>query len=318
MMEDTLRQLNQQFEWQPVVRHAEKMPQKIHRYVLSGMGGSHLAADVLRRSRSGLDFHIHEDYGVPQLRGESPEDHLLIASSYSGNTEEVISFLREALTRELHVAVISVGGELLQIAEEYELPHVVIPDTGMQPRNALGYTLGALAALIDDSDLLNKVEMLKHVDFAYLEEQGRTFSERLVNLVPVIYASRINETLAYNWKIKMNETGKTPAFYNVFPELNHNEMESYNITDLRNNFHFIFLHDTHDHVRVKRRMQVTAQLYKEKGITISELHLEGDTLLERIFKSLIFADWTALQLAHHYGQDPEKVQTIELFKKRLN
>lgn len=317
-MEDAIRQLNEQFRWQPIVMHAEELPERVHKYVLAGMGGSHLAADLLRRVRTGLDFHLHEDYGVPQLRGESPEEHLLIASSYSGNTEEVVSFLEEAIARELSVAVIAVGGELLALAQQHNLPYVQLPDTGIQPRNALGYTLRALAALIDDSELLQKTARLADIDFGYLEDQGKDFAHTLQNKIPVIYASRTNETLAYNWKIKMNETGKSPAFYNVFPELNHNELESFNVARLREQFHVIFLYDEYDHERVQKRMKITEQLYREKGMATTWLPLEGSTLMERIFKSLTLADWTAVQLAHVYGQDPEKVNTIELFKKRLN
>lgn len=316
-MENAIRQLNEQFRWQPVVMHAEKLPRRIHQYILAGMGGSHLAADILRRIHTNLDFHIHEDYGVPQLRDGRREEHVFIASSYSGNTEEVVSFLREALTRELSVAVITTGGVLLELAEEYGLPHVVLPQTGIQPRNALGYTLRALAALIGDSELLRKTGSLADHDFSYLEARGRDFARTLDEKIPVIYASRVNETLAYNWKIKLNETGKTPAFYNIFPELNHNEIEGFNVPAFRKQFHIIFLYDENDHERVKKRMKITHQLYKEKGINVTWLELEGATLFEQIFNSLTLADWTAVQLAHVYGQDPEKVQTIELFKKRL-
>jgi glucose/mannose-6-phosphate isomerase len=136
--------------------------------------------------------------------------------------------------------------------------------------------------------------------------------------IPVIYTSNQNLAIAYNWKIKFNETAKTPAFYNLFSELNHNEMQGFADENNSKNFHFIFLHDSTDNPRVEQRMNITSQIFEEKGYTVTNLELSGQNAFEKIFSSLIIADWTALEIAKTKGTDPQSVPLIEDFKKRLN
>jgi glucose/mannose-6-phosphate isomerase len=134
----------------------------------------------------------------------------------------------------------------------------------------------------------------------------------------VIYASNRNYSIAYNWKIKFNETGKIPAFCNVFPELNHNEMTGFDIRDkLSENFHFIFLHDSADYERIQKRMYVTAEQLKERGFSVEHIDVQGISPLSKIFSSLVFADWASLYVAKQYGREPEDVPMIEELKKRL-
>jgi glucose/mannose-6-phosphate isomerase len=152
-------------------------------------------------------------------------------------------------------------------------------------------------------------------------EQAKELAKTLQNKIPVVYTSSQNRAVAYNWKIKFNETGKIPAFYNSFSELNHNEMQGYDfVTEnaaLSEKFHFIFIHDGADDERVEKRMNVTEQVYKEKGLPVTSLFLEGDSKIEKVFNSLLLADWTALELAKIYGTEPEKVPLIEKFKTLL-
>ena len=247
---------------------------------------------------------------------------LIIASSYSGNTEETLSSFQEAIKHRYPVVAISTGGKLLELAKEKGVPYIQIPDTGIQPRSALGYTFKALAKMVGRDDIVreagNLAAMLRS-DAA--EKDAKEVVKHLEGKVPVIYASQRNYAVAYNWKIKFNETAKIPAFYNVFPELNHNEMNGFDVSDstreLTKPFFFLFLRDAQDHPRVQKRMEVLEKQLYQRGLPVINFELTGNSRLEKIFSSLLFADWIALYLAEHYGRDPEQVPMIEEFKKAL-
>ena len=155
-----------------------------------------------------------------------------------------------------------------------------------------------------------------------MKEEGKNLAQTLNGSIPLIYASRVNTSLAHIWKITLNETGKIPAFYNVFPELNHNEMTGFDLKErtkhLSERFHFIFLRDQNDHPLVQKRMDVTAQFYRQRGLKVEMLELKGKTVFHKIFSSLLLADWTAYYLALHYGVDPEQIPMVEEFKKLIS
>ena len=318
-MEEAIKNFHTQFLWKPQIQNADKLP-PAKKFVVGGMGGSHLAAGLLHLINPELDLVIHRDYGLPILA--AAPDCLYIASSYSGNTEETVNFAEEALKKGYTVATVSVGGKLLEFAQKNNLPHIVILDTKIQPRSALGFSLLALAVLVGDKKLLNELPLLaENLNPDALEEKGQTLSKELRSFVPVIYSSTRNSAIAYNWKIKFNETGKIPAFYNVFPELNHNEMTGFDAIQttegLSRQFHFIFLTDTADHPQIQKRMDVCVKLYKERGLAVATMPLEGRNTPEKIFSSLLIADWTAFHTSKLYGTEAEQVPMVEEFKKLI-
>lgn len=320
MIEAIIRNFPRQFAWDPKIENEAKLP-KLERYIVAGMGGSHLQGDILNAVAPESNLFIHRDYGLPSLTKEDLSQYLFIASSYSGNTEETISAFRDALQRGMSVAAISKGGLLLELAEYHHVPYIKIPDTGIQPRMALGFAFRALAKMIRREDLLESSGKLafelKAEDY---EEQGRRLGKTLHGKVPVIYASQKNYAVAYIWKAKLNEGAKIPAFFNVFPELNHNEMEGFSVkaSTVSSAFHFVFLKDSNDHLRIQKRMDVTERLYKANGLGVSLLGLEGRTAVHKIFSSLLVADWTACELALQYGVDAEQAVMVEEFKKRIS
>ena len=320
-MEQAIRDFHTQFEWKPVIENGSSLkPAK--RVVLGGMGGSHLAAGLFQLLRPQVPFFIHRDYGLPALLKTDLEESLFIASSFSGNTEEAKDFAEQVQRQKFPLAVIAKGGKLLEFAKAHALPHVALPPTNIQPRSGLGFQMLALAALMGDKKLLEELgacaQTLRPEEF---EERGKTLAGELRGKVPVMYASTKNSAVAYNWKIKMNETGKIPAFYNVFPELNHNEMTGFDVIEttegLSRKFHFVFLTDSADHPQNQKRMSVCRKLYEDSGLSVTEVPLEGKTPLEKIFSSLLIADWTAVYLSQIYGTEAEQVPMVEEFKKLI-
>lgn len=288
-------------------------------YIVLGMGGSHLAGGIVQLVHPEISLRVWRNYGLPKQQGENP---LVIASSYSGNTEEVLDGAYEALKLGLSVVVITTGGKLLELAKENNVPYVQLPATGIQPRSALGYSTRALLFVLGFTEDLKEIEScLDPFDMTELEKEGTSLAQTLKGKIPVIYASLSNEAIAYNWKIKCNETGKIPAFYNLFPELNHNELagmdRSESTKELFCELAVVMLEDESDHSRIKERMQITTSLLKDRGVAVYTHKLVGSSTYEKIFRSLLVADWMALSLANGYGLDPEKVVIIESLKQQL-
>lgn len=260
------------------------------------MGGSHLAADLLKILKPDLDITIHEDYGLPKVK----ENELIVLSSYSGNTEEVLDAYEKASG--LNRAVITVGGKLLEKAKQDKTPFILLP-SGFQPRDAVLFALKALYELLGE-----KIEIPKPMEVV------DDISSEIANRVPLIYTSSKNEILGYIWKIKFNETSKTPAFNNVLPEADHNEINSFAKSK---NFYCLFIKDSNDHPQVQKRMDVTADLYRQNGIPCKFIELKGNTLLEKICNQLALISTITLNLAKIYDVDPNKVPMIEELKKEL-
>jgi glucose/mannose-6-phosphate isomerase len=318
-MENALRDFPKQFEFEPVVENADLLEPR-DKFVIAGMGGSCLAPDLLRAWRPELDIIAHRDYGLPAV---DLSDRLIIASSYSGNTEETLDAFAAALERRLPVVAIGVGGELLKLASANRTPFIRIPDTGIQPRSALGFNLVAFMAIVGDDAGMDELRELRYaLDSGGCERHGAELAARLRGKVPLIYASERNRGVAYNWKIKFNETGKIPAFLNVFPELNHNEMTGFDriatTAPLSNQTHCLFLTDTEDDPRVQRRMEVCRDLYVARWLPVDVVPLEGKTVWQRMVTSLLTADWMALRLAEAYGAESEQVPMVEEFKKLIS
>lgn len=285
---------------------------KSDKFILCGLGGSALAAGLFKVYRPTFDLLIHRDYGLPRVPRYFLEGSLLILSSYSGNTEEVLDTLKLALARGLKLAVVASGGELLAQAKQLRLPYVVL-SSGLPPRLAVGAAFAALARLFRDNGALAELTQLaRSFQPAIYEVTGETLAKSVGDKLPIIYSSTVNYFLAYNWKIRLNETGKIPAFCNILPEMNHNELEV-----LDPNFFYILLRDESDQPRIQRRFAILAEMLKARGGLFEEVQLAGSPL-EKIFRSVSLADWTAYHLALAAGRDPIATPLVEEFKKRLS
>ncbi len=318
-MYTAIKETAKQFGFKPKIANVDKLFQA-SKYVLVGMGGSHLAANLLQIIKPELDIIIHSNYGLPIIF--DLKERLIILSSYSGDTEEVLDAYQKAGRLGLNRAVISIGGALLDQAKRDGVPYLKMPDFGLQPRLALPLNLISLLKLMNEEKLIAQASELEHgFTPENFEKEGKTLASMIHGYVPIVYASVRNQPLAYNWKIKLNETGKIPAFYNVFSELNHNEMTGFDVKDstreLSEIFYFLFLSDAEDLPKIQKRMTITAKLYQDRNLLVHEIKLSGKNIFYKIFNSLVLADWTANYTAEGYGLESEKVPMIEEFKKLI-
>lgn len=309
-----------------------KLKGKIKNIVVSGMGGSALPVNLLRTYCNSLfkarpeykpfGIFVNRYYSLPQ---ESYIPHTLnIISSYSGTTEETIRALVEAHKNNLSLVGLSSGGNIETLCKKYGTPHIKlpVPYPNFQPRMGTGYFFGAMLQLLVNRGLIPDTSSeitssAKKLDsqMEIVEKEGIELARKLKGKTPVIYAPQPYKPLAMVWKIKMNENAKTPAFWNFFPEANHNEMVGF--TNPQAKFFVIMLKDPQDHERNQRRYEPTAQLLKEKGVESKILDMQGDNVFYKIFSSISLADWTSYYLALEYGQDPTPVDMVENLKKIL-
>ena len=305
----------------------------ISHLVFCGMGGSALPALLLRDfirsdtklARRHLHIVVHRDYGLPPEALTSSA--LILITSYSGNTEEALSSYRAARRHRLPVIAIASGGSLAQQAKR---DHVALAriNRGLPPRFAVGEQFSAALGLLIrlgflpislERKLSATASLLKPSAFP---RKAHRIAKLLQHRIPLIYASDRNEALAYIWKIQMNESAKIPAFANVFPELNHNEMNSYAMltntqSALRKMLAVVMLHDARDRSSVKKRMRVTSSLITRSGVPVIPVALSGRHSLTRTFNGFLLGEWVAGIRARSYGVDPLPTNLIEEFKRRL-
>ncbi len=290
--------------------------------IFCGMGGSALPGEILKALRNfyewPLAIKIHKSYGLP-VRISSRA--LVLAISYSGNTEETISSYEEAKKRNLTIIGVATGGKLAKLCKKDRTPLVKIPGTDIQPRSALGYQVAAVIKALSNSSIIENLdkdilEMAKNLNPKKSEEQGKKLAKKINGKIPIIYASDKFKALAQIWKINFNENSKSPAFWNYFPELNHNEMVGFEKN--QNPFHIIILRDKKlDHPRILKRMEITAELLKDKKIDVDFVDILEASLLTKIFSVILLGAWTSYYLALEYGIDPTPVKIVEEFKKKL-
>lgn len=294
---------------------------------VSGMGGSALPVNLLQTyinatERKPLNIYINRYYSLPPQAKQS--DSLNFISSYSGTTEEVISSLEEVHSLNLPFIGFSSGGNVEELSKKYGMPHIKlpIPYPNYQPRMGTGYFFGAMFQVLVNqgltSDTLSELisQANKFNDFmSSCEEKGKELAKKLKGKTPVIYASSNYASVAMVWKIKLNENAKTPAFYNFFPELNHNEMVGF--TNPQAKFFILMLRDPNDHPRNLKRYSVTAKLLIDKGIEAEIIDMDGSDVFSKMFLSITLSDWTSYYLALEYNQDPTPVEMVESLKKIL-
>ncbi|HFC76705.1 MAG TPA: bifunctional phosphoglucose/phosphomannose isomerase [Candidatus Moranbacteria bacterium] len=302
---------------------------------ISGMGGSALPADVLKVLVSENIKKREEDNGMKKyfkiyqnrtykLPLEAYDNSLNIICSYSGNTEETIASFKEALNKKLSCIGISNGGIVEKMCEENGIEHIKVPYPfeNFQPRIATGYFVFAIWKILEnigiikeERGVLEKSSKILKKRIIEMEEQGKRIAEKLVGKTPIIYSTDKFKALAMIWKIKFNENSKTPAFWNYFSELNHNEMVGF--TNPQADFFFIILRDKNTHPQNLKRIEVMTELMSKKGMEVEIIDIEGYNFLEKIFSTLYLGDWASYYLALEYNIDPTPVEMVEQFKTMI-
>ncbi|MEI9913817.1 MAG: bifunctional phosphoglucose/phosphomannose isomerase [Candidatus Saccharibacteria bacterium] len=303
----------------------------IDNVVYCGMGGSALAA-LVSTSWPGynIPFELVRNYDIPTYVSDKT---LFIACSYSGNTEEAISGLNEAVKRGARVCVIAGGGKLTDIAKEKGYPNIDLPKAE-QPRYAVLYNLKALLAILISAGLVDGQKINQEVESAseFLSEvskrwqatvptannQAKQIALEAAGKSVVIYGGPLLAPAAYKWKISFNENAKQIAWWNQYPEFNHNEfigwseqppIKPYLVVDLRSNL---------ENPRIQKRFELSAKLLSGKRPEPVVVNAEGDNLLKQLLYTIMLGDFTTIYSAILSGVNPDPVDLVEKFKTELD
>lgn len=304
----------------------------ISNVVVAGMGGSAIGGDVLRcclNFQASVPVIVSRDYHLPGFVGQ---DSLVLAASYSGNTEETLSAFKDAQARGAHIIAVTTGGELGSLAEKAGIPLIKIP-AGLPPRAALGYLFSPLALLVEEaglaeglrSDLEETVGVLKELRnelFSESPDETNTavkLARELQECIPVIWAAGSGlEVAAMRWKGQINENAKAPAYFNCFPELNHNEFTGLEIPEtLTKQIMIVILREREENPQTARRVQITREILGSRVKGFATVNARGKSRMAQLFSLMYIGDFTSVYLAAIYGIDPVPVSLIEELKKRL-
>jgi len=319
--------------WDKAVKF--KLPGKysdVDKVVILGMGGSAIGGDLIRSLFSSVKkpiIFVSRDYDLPSFVDDKT---LVIASSYSGNTEETLSAFSQALKKKCKKLVMTTGGELKTMAERAGVPAFIVDYKG-QPRAAVGYGFMSLIAFMQTLGLISdkKAEvksMIQDLDkvLRELKETVSTVSNRAKKLakelhgkIAVIYGAGILSEVAHRWKTQINENGKSWAFYETFPELDHNAVAGYDFPrELASAVYVVMLRCSSLNPRILARYQITGELLQKSGIghEIVDSTAEGD--LSHMMCLIYLGDWVSYYTAILNETDPTPVTAIEYLKKRLN
>lgn len=299
--------------------------------VITGMGGSALAAlvaKVVLQTELSIPFDIVRDYELPAYVDKNT---LVIASSYSGNTEETLSGLSQAMQNGSQVCVLASGGQLIETASNHNISYVAIP-AGIQPRMAVIYNLRGLLALLVNfgvisqdwldqlagiSDWLGNESAAWGPDMPTEHNYAKQLALDSIGKTPVFYGSGLTAPLAYKWKISWNENAKNIAFWNQYPEFNHNEFLGWTSHPVEKPFVVFDLKSSFDRARVLQRFELSDRLLSGKRPHAKSIQLNGESLLAQLVWGSILADFASIYTAILNGVDPTPVVLIEKLKQEL-
>ncbi len=313
------------------VWNSEHDDREITGIVVTGMGGSALAAlvaKVLLQAELTLPFEIIRGYDLPNYVSRHT---LVIASSYSGNTEETLSALEQAEKRGAQVGILASGGALIDHATSFDVAHVTLPG-GMQPRMAMISSLRALFALLQNFGVIgpqwaNDLEKLSGwlgresahwlPDVPTSNNYAKQLALEAVGKTPVFYGTPLTAPIAYKWKISWNETAKNTAFWNEYPEFNHNEFMGWTSHPIEKPFGVFDITTSFDKPRVLQRLELSDKLLSGKRPRAQEIRLRGETLMAQLIWGTILADFASAYTAILNNVDPTPVVLIERLKQEL-
>ena len=298
--------------------------------VICGMGGSAIGGDLLRALAEGeapLPVQVVRGYALPGWVGEKT---LVVASSYSGGTEETLSCFDDARGRGGAVVVVASGGALMARAAADGLHRVAIPG-GLQPRAALGYSFGVLLRLGRALGLLGLTDADFDAAVADAEARSRRYSaegdhaaralaEVLYDRLPVIYSGApLLEAVNLRWRTQLHENAKVLAYGNLLPELDHNEIMGFEAApaEILERLAVVVLRDDEEHSQVARRVDATREIVSPYAALWEEVEAEGASRFGRLLSLVQLGDWVSFWLAMRKGVDPTPVESIQRLKATL-
>ncbi len=322
-----------QLAWERAAAFAwPQAPEGLTSVVIAGMGGSAIAGELvaeLAAASSPVPVVVHRNYGLPAFAGPRT---LVIASSYSGDTEETLSATREALRRGATVVGLASGGEVARLADEAGLPLFPIRYRS-SPRAALAHSLLPLLCFFQHLGLLGDQQATVAGAVSVMQDMreavgaavparanlAKQLAHHFYGRLALVYGAGLLASVAYRWKTQLNENTKAWAFYEALPEMNHNAILGYQVPDELAAVSFCaILQSRLDVVQNCERAAVTAEVLGTAGIRHQVIEAQGATVLAQMLSTIHLGDYVSFYLAALYGIDPTPIPNIDLLKERLH
>ncbi|MEZ4922375.1 MAG: bifunctional phosphoglucose/phosphomannose isomerase [Crocinitomicaceae bacterium] len=295
---------------------------KIQNVLLCGLGGSGIGGTIISQlllSELKVPFVVSKDYNAPAFVGENT---LLIASSYSGNTEETIAAVEEGKTKGAEICVITSGGKLAEMAKENGWNHVIVPG-GEQPRAMLTYSLIQQLymlnryGLISDRHIkdLTSIPELINTNESTVQNEALIVAKTLHNNIPIIYSDSGFAGVGTRFKQQLNENSKELCWDHSLPEMTHNELVGW--AGGKEFMAPVYLATDYDHPRTTHRWKISKEVIAKQTKNISEIHAKGESKIAQIFYLIHFTDWVSFFLSELKQIDASEVDVITHLKGEM-
>jgi len=304
---------------------------EIDKVIILGIGGSAIGGEIASRlvvEESRIPVWVHRDYGLPV----TPDGKtLVIASSYSGNTEETLSGFTQSLETAAKKMVITTGGRLKQLAVENNIPAFAI-DYKAPPRMALPHSFVPLVGIFQKLGLLadktadveEMLGVLGRLQGDYVEtaplasNRAKQLATGLREHIVVVYGGGMLSAVARRWKAQLNENGKSWAFFELYPELNHNAVVGYGLpSEIKDRIFVVLLHSALLHPRILRHYEATAELLAREGIKHEPIDAVGGSALAQMMSLVLLGDYISCYLAVLNETDPATLDAVDFVKSYL-
>jgi glucose/mannose-6-phosphate isomerase len=296
---------------------------KIKNVLICGLGGSGIGGSIVAELAAGnatVPINVAKGYFIPAyVNGET----LVIISSYSGNTEETLNCMEQAIEMGAKVVAVTSGGKVLEASKTKGFDCIAIPG-GMPPRACLGYSLTQLFFILGFHKIINndyKADLEAAVKLIDSEEwniitEATEIAAKIKGKIPVIYATTYNEGVAIRFRQQLNENSKILCWHQVVPEMNHNELVGW--TEKNDNLSVLFFLDKNDYSRNLARVDINKEVMKKYTTSITEIWSKGNTPIERAIYFVHLGDWISVLLGESRGVDLMEVNVINQLKAKLS
>ncbi len=299
--------------------------------IVAGMGGSGIGGELLKdwcRQKVSVPIETCNDYKLPRF---ADKNTLVFIVSYSGETEETLSSFLEAIRKECMIICISSGGTLHEIAQKLSLPNLLVP-VGMAPRATLPYLFMPMPATLDKlglvSDISNEyseaIRVLREISTENSPRQpvknnfSKSLASDLLGTVPAIYGFGLYRAVAQRFKTQFNENSKNLAKWEIFPELNHNEIVGWEVAqEFAKFFSVIFIRDANETIEIRNRIETTKKLIMQDKLRSYEVWSRGESDIAKMVSLICTGDFISVYLALLRGINPTPVEAITVLKRQL-
>jgi glucose/mannose-6-phosphate isomerase len=295
----------------------------IKNVLIIGLGGSGIGGSIVSQIISEeitIPVNSLKNYFIPNWVDKHT---LVIACSYSGNTEETLIAIDQARNKGAEIAAITSGGDLLDICTNNNYNHLKIPG-GQPPRSMLGFSMTSLFFVFAKYGLISnqfltdfdKAIALLKTQTLEIKNAAQKLAKELLGKTPVLYGAGAFEGVLVRWRQQINENAKMLCWHHVIPEMNHNELVGWRSKN--DNLGVIILRNTLDYERIQKRIEINKEVISEYTNSITDVWSKGDNIISNTLYLIHLGDWLSLFLSDLKETDPVEVKVIDYLKSQLS